>query len=166
MAIVQTRRQIAYDLYAAAFKFFRLPAGKHESITFKEVHLTPELRCDILHLEYYDKVRIVELKSCREDFTSDNKWQKYLDYCDYFYFMCPPDVIKREELPKNVGLIYASVSEKGIFVDMVKAPYKLRPKFLNSSWFQKTYKKLAFRKFVKIAGYPVSLDEEILFKID
>lgn len=54
------------------------------------------------------RVKIYEVKSCRADFASDNKWEKYLKYCTNFGFVAPKDVIKPEELPGKVGLVELS----------------------------------------------------------
>lgn len=51
-------------------------------------------------------IRGFEFKSSRADFLSDKKWHKYLKYCNTFSFVCPPDVIKKGELPKGVGLVH------------------------------------------------------------
>ena len=51
------------------------------------------------------EMRVLEIKSCRSDFTSDKKWQKYLEYCTHFAFIAPKGVIKPEELPPKIGLI-------------------------------------------------------------
>ncbi|MBQ6217358.1 MAG: MmcB family DNA repair protein [Erysipelotrichaceae bacterium] len=47
-----------------------------------------------------------EIKVSRSDFLNDNKWHLYLKYCNVFYFVCPSGMIKKEELPENVGLLY------------------------------------------------------------
>lgn len=47
-----------------------------------------------------------EIKVSRSDFLQDNKWHLYLQYCNEFYFVVPKGLIKKEELPDNVGLIY------------------------------------------------------------
>ena len=46
-----------------------------------------------------------EIKVSRSDFLRDEKWHKYLNYCHMFSFVCPPDVIKKEEIPDQVGLV-------------------------------------------------------------
>lgn len=51
------------------------------------------------------KIKIYEIKSCRQDFVSDKKWEKYLKYCTNFGFVTPEGVINPAELPKKVGLI-------------------------------------------------------------
>jgi len=53
-------------------------------------------------------VKIFEIKTSRSDFLRDNKWQNYLDYCNYFAFVVPEGLIDKSELPENVGLVYIS----------------------------------------------------------
>lgn len=47
-----------------------------------------------------------EIKISRSDFLQDAKWHLYLQYCNEFYFVVSKGLIKKEELPDNVGLIY------------------------------------------------------------
>lgn len=51
-----------------------------------------------------------EIKHSRADFLSDmkkeNKWRSYLEVCDKLFYVCPAGLIKKEELPKECGLIY------------------------------------------------------------
>lgn len=56
----------------------------------------------------YTKPNIVgyEIKVSRNDFLQDNKWHLYLQYCNEFFFVVPKGLIKKDELPENVGLIY------------------------------------------------------------
>jgi hypothetical protein len=51
-----------------------------------------------------------ELKQSRQDFTRDEKWVHYLEVCHYLYFVCPWGLIKPEELPPQVGLLWAGGS--------------------------------------------------------
>lgn len=60
------------------------------------------------------EMRVLEIKSCRSDFISDKKWQKYLPYCTHFAFVAPRGVIKPDELPPRIGLI--EVWEEGGFM--------------------------------------------------
>ncbi len=53
-----------------------------------------------------------EIKVSRSDFKGDRKWRKYLPFCHNFYFACPKDLIKQDELPDGIGLIYVSNSGK------------------------------------------------------
>lgn len=47
-----------------------------------------------------------EIKVSRSDFLQDNKWHLYLQYCNEFFFVCPKGLIRKDELPDGVGLIY------------------------------------------------------------
>lgn len=47
-----------------------------------------------------------EIKVSRNDFKQDNKWHLYLQYCNTFYFVVPKGLVKKDELPEGVGLIY------------------------------------------------------------
>lgn len=57
-----------------------------------------------------------EIKTSRNDFINDTKWKKYLDYCNAFYFVCPPQIIKKEELPIEAGLYYTSKNVKMLYI--------------------------------------------------
>ncbi len=61
-------------------------------------------RADIAALDLNGDIVIVEVKSCREDFESDNKWQDYLEFADRFYFAVDRD-FPQELLPEECGLI-------------------------------------------------------------
>lgn len=56
-----------------------------------------------------------EVKVSRSDFLGDEKWRKYLDLCNYFYFATAPGIISLDELPAHVGLIEASQNGGRLF---------------------------------------------------
>lgn len=62
----------------------------------------------------YTKPNIIgyEIKVSRNDFLQDNKWHLYLQYCNEFFFVVPKGLVKKEELPDNVGLIYYNPDNK------------------------------------------------------
>lgn len=64
------------------------------------------LRVDVMALGPKGECWVVECKSSRADFTSDRKWQGYLDWCDRFFWAVdtafPCDI-----LPADGGLILA-----------------------------------------------------------
>jgi hypothetical protein len=64
-----------------------------------------------------------EVKVARSDFLGDRKWPGYLKYCNEFYFVCPPNVIKPEELGKDVGLLYCSANGGRLYTKK-KAPFR------------------------------------------
>ncbi len=74
----------------------------------------------------YTKPNIIgyEIKVSRSDFKQDNKWHLYLQYCNEFYFVVPTGLVKKEELPDNVGLIYYNPDTKALRT-IKKAQYRL-----------------------------------------
>lgn len=66
------------------------------------------------------RIRIYEVKVSRSDFRQDGKWHLYKQYCHEFCFACPKGMIKKEELPDDVGLVYYN-PENGA-VRQVKKP--------------------------------------------
>jgi hypothetical protein len=54
---------------------------------------------------------IYDIKVSRSDFLQDvrkDKWQRYLPYCQRFYFACPTGLVKKNEVPVDAGLITRS----------------------------------------------------------
>lgn len=47
-------------------------------------------------------IRGFEIKVSRADFKRDKKWHLYLKYFNFFYFVTPPGVIRKDELPPEV----------------------------------------------------------------
>lgn len=64
-----------------------------------------------------------EIKVNRSDFIGDEKWHKYLPYCNEFYFVCPAGLIAPEELPAEVGLMLVSKNGNRLFIKR-KAAYR------------------------------------------
>jgi hypothetical protein len=62
------------------------------------------LRVDVMALGPKGEIWVVECKSCRVDFTSDNKWQGYLEWADRFFFAVDED-FPVDMLPDDQGLI-------------------------------------------------------------
>lgn len=61
-------------------------------------------RVDVMALGPKGEIWIVECKSCRADFTSDGKWQDYLEWGDRFFWAVDVD-FPTELLPDETGLI-------------------------------------------------------------
>jgi hypothetical protein len=61
------------------------------------------LRVDVMALGPGGEVWVIECKSSRADFQSDQKWQGYLDWCDRFFWAVSPD-FPTELLPEDAGL--------------------------------------------------------------
>ncbi|WP_416348439.1 MmcB family DNA repair protein [Gemmobacter sp.] len=66
----------------------------------------PGLRVDVMALGPKGEIWVVECKSSRVDFTSDRKWQGYLDWCDR-YFWAVDQAFPVDLLPEGTGLIMA-----------------------------------------------------------
>lgn len=56
-----------------------------------------------------------EIKVCKSDFKSDNKWREYLPYCHQFYFICPWGLIQPEEIDGDAGLCWVSKNGQRIY---------------------------------------------------
>ena len=48
---------------------------------------------------------LYEIKVSRSDFLRDDKWPRYLPYCNALFFAVAPGVCTPEELPEAVGLV-------------------------------------------------------------
>ena len=57
-----------------------------------------------------------EVKVSRSDFLRDDKWHDYLECCNQLYFVCPSKLISPEEVPAEVGLMWASSTGSRLFV--------------------------------------------------
>lgn len=56
-----------------------------------------------------------EIKESRGDFLRDEKWHGYRQYCHELSFVCPHGLIKPDELPADIGLLYASKTKTRLF---------------------------------------------------
>jgi len=65
---------------------------------------SPGLRVDVIALGRKGEIWIIECKSGRADFNSDNKWEAYLPWCDRF-FWAVAESFPVEILPVESGLI-------------------------------------------------------------
>lgn len=78
----------------------------HDFVTVEELVPISGLRVDVMALGPKDEVWIVECKSSRADFTTDRKWQGYLEWCDR-YFWAVDEAFPTDLLPGGTGLIIA-----------------------------------------------------------
>lgn len=85
----------------------------HGFVSVVELVPTPGLRVDVMALGRKGEVWIVECKSSRADFTSDRKWQGYLEWCDRFFWAVDAD-FPTELLPDDSGLILADAYDAEI----------------------------------------------------
>jgi len=80
--------------------------GDHGYAGVTEMTLANGRRADVAAIGATGEVTIVEIKSCLNDYRSDQKWPEYQPYCDRFYFAVGHD-FPREVIPEDVGLIIA-----------------------------------------------------------
>ncbi|KEJ89295.1 hypothetical protein DSW25_09750 [Sulfitobacter donghicola DSW-25 = KCTC 12864 = JCM 14565] len=64
------------------------------------------LRVDVMALGPKGEIWIVECKSSPRDFTSDSKWEGYIEWADRFFFAVDED-FPTDLLPPDQGLIIA-----------------------------------------------------------
>ena len=93
-------------------------------VSVEELIPTPGLRVDIMALGPKSEVWVIECKSSRTDFTSDNKWEGYLDWCDR-YFWAVDEAFPSELLPEDTGLIIADAYDAEII--RMAPEHKLAP---------------------------------------
>ncbi len=63
-------------------------------------------RVDVMSLGPKGEIWVIECKSSRVDFTSDAKWEGYLEWCDR-YFWAVDEEFPSDLLPEGTGLIIA-----------------------------------------------------------
>ena len=85
----------------------------HDFATVEELVPTSGLRVDVMALGPKGEVWIVECKSSKVDFQTDNKWQGYLEWCDR-YFWAVDEHFPTELLPEDTGLIIADAYDAEI----------------------------------------------------
>jgi hypothetical protein len=78
----------------------------HGFVSVEELVPAPGLRVDVMALGPRGEIWIVECKSGRIDFTTDRKWQNYLEWADRFFWAVDAD-FPTELLPQDTGLIIA-----------------------------------------------------------
>jgi hypothetical protein len=78
----------------------------HDFVSVEEFVPARGLRMDVFALGPKGEFWVIECKSSRVDFTSDNKWQGYLDWGDRFFWAVDAD-FPTELLPLETGLIIA-----------------------------------------------------------
>ncbi len=85
----------------------------HDFVTVEELTPTSGLRVDVMAMGPKGEIWIVECKSSRADFRSDQKWQGYLEWCDRFFWAVDSD-FPTELLPNDTGLILADAYDAEI----------------------------------------------------
>jgi hypothetical protein len=70
----------------------------HGNACIREFTVRTGRRADLMVLGPKRDITIIEVKSSRQDFTSDQKWQEYIEWADRFYFAVAED-FPRDILP-------------------------------------------------------------------
>lgn len=78
----------------------------HGFASVEELVPAPGLRVDVMAIGTKGEIWIIECKSGRADFTSDHKWQNYVEWADRFFWAVDSD-FPTELLPDETGLIIA-----------------------------------------------------------
>lgn len=78
----------------------------HDFVTIEELIPTSGLRVDVMALGPKGEIWIIECKSSRTDFLTDQKWPGYLEWCDRYFWAVDED-FPTELLPDDTGLIIA-----------------------------------------------------------
>ena len=76
---------------------------------------TPERgkRVDVMSVGPKGEIWVIECKSSRADFTSDGKWEGYLEWGDRYFWAVDQD-FPTERLPQETGLIIADAYDAEI----------------------------------------------------
>ena len=80
--------------------------ASHGLVCVEELVPAKGLRVDVMALGPKGELWIVECKSSRADFQSDQKWRGYLAWCDRFFWAVDAE-FPTELLPEDTGLIVA-----------------------------------------------------------
>lgn len=87
--------------------------GNLAGLEFEET--TNRYRADVLAINTKSEIVIIEIKSSKRDYTSDNKFLNYRHYCDKLYLAVTDDWLSDEmiaDIPKEVGIIHVSLDSK------------------------------------------------------
>jgi hypothetical protein len=93
-----------------------------------EEELTRDGRADLYGVDWKGNIRIVEIKVARSDFLAEQKsrkYEKYVHAADYFYYLTPPGLIEREELPAGAGWLEYD-ARPGYGIKMRRRPKRLK----------------------------------------
>ena len=89
---------------------------------------------DVLSMNHKNQVYEYEVKITRGDFINEQKkkFRKYTWYFhyhkgpNYFYFVCPENLIHLIEVPKQMGLIYATRKDGEVVLRTIRSAKDLR----------------------------------------
>jgi len=79
------------------------------------------------------EVRVIEVKATKKDYVRDKKLfsleTSYFPHCNYFYIMCPTDIIQKSEVLKEYGLIYVDELNNISIIQKPTKNQKLKTRF-------------------------------------
>lgn len=78
----------------------------HDFVGLEEFVPERGKRVDVMALGPKGEIWVIECKSSRVDFTSDRKWDGYLEWCDRYFWAVDAE-FPTELLPDETGLIIA-----------------------------------------------------------
>lgn len=85
----------------------------HDFMSIEEFSPERGKRVDVIALGPKGEIWVIECKSSRADFTSDAKWQGYIEWCDR-YFWAVDAAFPGDLLPDGTGLIIADAFDAEI----------------------------------------------------
>ncbi len=74
--------------------------------TMTEMTLANNRRVDVIGISGKGEIVIIEVKSCLNDYATDQKWPEYREFCDRFYFAVDCD-FPQDRLPDTEGYVVA-----------------------------------------------------------
>lgn len=80
----------------------------HGFACLEELVPAPGLRVDVMALGPKGEIWVIECKSSRTDYLTDQKWHNYLQWCDRFFWAVHTD-FPTELLPYGTGLLFAEI---------------------------------------------------------
>ncbi|MGO4909540.1 MmcB family DNA repair protein [Pseudorhodobacter sp. W20_MBD10_FR17] len=83
----------------------------------EELVPAPGLRVDVMALGPKGEIWVIECKSSRTDYLTDQKWHNYLQWCDRFFWAVHTD-FPTELLPDGTGLLFAD----GYDAEIIRMP--------------------------------------------
>ena len=85
----------------------------HDFVCIEEFVPERGLRVDVMALGPKGEIWVIECKSSRADFQGDAKWQRYLDWCDRYFWAVDQD-FPTDLLPEGTGLLIADAYDAEI----------------------------------------------------
>ena len=93
---------VAFDIFRGVARLLKA----HGLAVVGDLALANGRRADVAGVSQGGEIWLVEIKSCLEDFRSDQKWPEYREFCDRLFFATTTEV-PCEIFPPDTGLIVA-----------------------------------------------------------